>query len=151
MKSDKILKLLLFVSLTVVFTGCDAFKDGEIHEYAETIKNLDGVWQLTTVSRNGVDITQTMDFTQFRLNLNQDGSYSIDNYLPFAVKNDGTWKVDDPQYPFNLILKESGATSEVNIKLKYPIVEGRRRIAVSVSPGCLRNTYQYVLERIENN
>lgn len=150
MKHNNILTLLFFVSL-VFFSACDMFKDNEIHEYAETIKHIDGVWQLTSVNRNGVDITQTMDFTQFRLNLNEDGTYSIDNYLPFAVKQNGTWKVDDPQYPFNLIMKEDGSTGEVTIKLKYPIVEGKRKISVSVSPGCFRNTYQYVLERIENN
>lgn len=135
----------------VFFNSCDSFKDDEYDDYKEVPKNIDGVWRIKTVSRNGIDITKMMDFSEFRLNLNQDGSYSIDNYLPFAVKEDGQWRVDDPEYPFNLIMREKNSGEDVSIRLKYPILEGRRIMSVSVSPGCYSNTYQYVFEKVETN
>lgn len=150
MKSKKILSLVVSFAL-LFFNSCDVFKDKEIVEYSESVKSLDGSWQLKSVSRNGVDISNTMNFSQFRMNLNSDGTYTLDNYLPFSVKQDGTWKADDPQYPFNLLLKENGSNTEVNIKLKYPIVDGKRIVAITLSPGCLSNTYQYVFEKKDNN
>lgn len=135
----------------IFFGSCDSFQDEAYSDYKEEPKNLDGVWQLKTVSRNGIDITKAMNFSQFRLNLHVDGTYTLDNYLPFAVKNNGQWAVDDPQYPFNLILRENDSNQDVIIGLKYPTVNGKRIISVSVSPGCYSNSYQYVFEKIEHN
>lgn len=148
-------KTLIATTILLIFTffiSCDTFKDNEFSDYNESNKNIDGVWQLKTVSRNGVDITNEMDFSQFRLNLNVDGSYTLENYLLFAVKKDGQWRVDDPQYPFNLILRENNSNNDVTIGLKYPIVEGKRIISISLSPGCHSNTYIYEFEKtIETN
>ncbi|MBN2765897.1 MAG: DUF5004 domain-containing protein [Paludibacteraceae bacterium] len=150
MKLSPIIVTLL-LSVMMSFSACDVFTNSEFSEYGESIKDLAGSWQLSTVSRNGVDISRTMDFSKFKLNLNPDGSYTIENYLPFAVKQDGQWRVDDPQYPFNLILQENNAQSDVTIGLKYPIVAGKRIISITLSPGCYSNTYVYVFERIEKN
>ena len=144
---------LLIYTLTILITmvACDTFKDNELHDYSETVKSIDGVWQLQTVERNGIDITNAMDFTNFRLNLNADGTYTIDNYLPFAVKEPGTWALDDPQYPFSVSFRQNNAGSDVVVNLKYPIVEGKRIIAITLSPGCYSNTYNYVFEKVETN
>lgn len=133
------------------FSSCNAFRDSELGVYQEAPKDINGVWQLKTVSRNLTDITHTMDFSRFRLNLNEDGSYTIDNYLPFAVKKNGQWRVDDPQYPFHLIFHEEGSGEDVSINLLYPISQGKRFISVTVSPGCSGNLYTYVFEKIDNN
>ena len=146
MKSKTLIVTTILLICTF-FNSCDTFKDNEFSNNIESIKNLDGVWQLKTVSRNGIDITNTMDFSQFRLNLNIDGSYTLENYLPFAVKKDGKWRVDDPQYPFNLIFRENNSTTDVTIGLKYPIVAGKRIISISLSPGCHSNTYIYEFEK----
>jgi len=147
-------KLQIATYILMVFTffsSCDTFKDNEPEVYKEANKDINGVWQIKTVSRNLIDITQAMDFSRFRLNLNEDGSYTIDNYLPFAVKKNGQWKVDDPQYPFHLIFHEDGSNEDVSIALSYPIVQGTRNISIAVSPGCSKNSYTYVLEKIDNN
>lgn len=144
-------KTLIATTILLIFTffiSCDTFKDNEFSNYNESYKNIDGVWQLKTVSRNGIDITNTMNFSQFRLNLNADGSYTLENYLPFAVKKDGKWRVDDPQYPFNLIFRENNSNNDVTISLKYPIVDGKRVISISLSPGCKNNTYIYEFEKM---
>ena len=50
----------------------------------EVPKQLDGKWQLKTVVRNGTDISEVMDFSQFRLIMNKDNTYNIENYLLFS-------------------------------------------------------------------
>lgn len=67
---------------------------------------------MSAVSRNGIDITDMMDFTRFHIVLNEDNTYEIENYLPFIVKANGSWSVDDPIYPFHLLLKENGTEEE---------------------------------------
>lgn len=150
MKS-KIQTLTYIILIFIFLDSCDSFRDTEIYDYQEIPKSLDGVWQLKTVSRNGIDITKAMDFSQFKLNLKNDGSYTMENYLPFAVKKEGKWRIDDPQYPFNLFFLEQESTEEVGVSLKYPIIEGKRIISIDLSPGCDRNSYQYVFEKIDNN
>ncbi|HOK35643.1 MAG TPA: DUF5004 domain-containing protein [Paludibacteraceae bacterium] len=150
MKS-KILKTVTLLSFFTFLISCDAFTDSEFNDYKESVKDLSGVWQLKTVSRNGIDISSTMNFSQFHLNLNPNGSYTLENYLPFAVKDNGEWRVDDPQYPYNLILRENNSSEDITIGLKYPIVNGKRIISITLSPGCQSNTYVYVFEKIDNN
>lgn len=143
------IRIAFCILLSFLFFGsCDSFKDDEYDDYREESKNIDGTWRLKTVSRNGIDITGAMDFSQFRLNLNEDGSYTIDNYLPFVVKKEGQWAVDDPQYPFNLTLRENGSNENVTVKIKYPIANGSRILSITLSPGCYSNSYQYVFEQV---
>ncbi|MDD3036614.1 DUF5004 domain-containing protein [Bacteroides sp.] len=140
---------LLFVLLGLV-TACNTFKD-EItpDSYTEVPKQLDGKWQLKTVSRNGTDITEVMDFSQFRLTMNKDNTYTIENYLPFLVKKNGTWKTDDITYPFFLTFQEEGSTREARTEITYPIVKGKRHITLTISPGCSSNSYIYSFEKVE--
>lgn len=140
---------LLFALLGIV-SACNTFKD-EItpDSYAEVPKHLDGKWQLKTVSRNGMDITEVMDFSQFRLILNKDNTYAIENYMPFLVKKNGTWKTDDPTYPFFLTFQEEGSDREAKTEITYPIVQGKRHITLTISPGCSSNSYVYSFEKIE--
>lgn len=71
-------------------TSCDSYKDNETPDkFVEADKDLSGVWSLTKVMRNNVDITSTMDFSKFRLRLNPDGSYSLENRLPFRCVTAG--------------------------------------------------------------
>lgn len=89
---------------TLLVTSCDTFSaPADPDKNTEQVKDISGTWQLTTVSRNSNDITETMDFSQFQINLKKDGKYTIENYLPFVVRHNGTWKVDDIYYPLSLI------------------------------------------------
>lgn len=140
----------LFFALLCVGSACDTFKD-EItsSSYVEVPKQLDGKWQLKTVVRNDTDITEVMDFSQFRLIMNRDSTYTIENYLPFLVKRNGTWATDDPTYPFFLTFQEEGSTKEAKTEITYPIVQGKRHITLTISPGCSSNSYVYSFEKIE--
>ena len=139
----------VFFVLAVIISSCNSFKDEITPEkYSEVPKDIDGNWQLVSVLRNGTDITDYMDFKRFHVLLNKDNTYKLNNYLPFIVKNDVTWNVDDPIYPFHLILKEEGSEKEVKTEIGFLTVDGQRRHTITLSPGCYSNKYVYTFEQI---
>lgn len=142
--------ILFFILLIGTVGACDTFKDETSGNYMEVSKNIQGNWQLTEVTRNGVDISKKMNFTGFHLLLNSDNTYTLKNYLPFIVKGNGTWKVDDPEYPHYLIFMEDNASSEISSAMKYPIVDGKRRISLTFNTGCSSNAYTYVFDKISD-
>jgi hypothetical protein len=148
---NKITKVAFVLLTTVMLSTCDKFSTTETDLFEETEKDLSGVWKLRKVTRNGIDITTLMDFSQFSLDLKEDGEYVIGNYLPFVVKNAGKWNVDDPLYPFHLIFEEEGGnTEEVSVEIEYMIVNGKRSLSIEHSPGCFSNSYTYVFDRTDN-
>ena len=137
-----------FLTLTMI-SSCDTFEDEMTPDsYSETIKHVDGNWRLFTVSRNGIDITKYMDFSRFHIVLNKDNTYEIKNYLPFIVKGNGTWSVDDPQFPFHLIFREDGADETVETEIGFLTVDGERQLTINLSPGCHTNTYVYTFKQV---
>jgi len=149
---NKLIKVFFALSTLFLFQACDKFSATESDVFEETHKDLSGIWKLGKVTRNGIDITEMMDFTQFSLDLKDDGSYVIENYLPFVVKDAGKWQVDDPLYPFHLIFEEEGgASEEVSVEIEYMIVNGQRSLSIEHSPGCFSNTYTYVFDRIDHD
>ena len=137
-----------FLTLTMI-SSCDTFEDEMTPDsYSETIKHVDGNWRLFTVSRNGIDITKYMDFSRFHIVLNKDNTYEIKNYLPFIVKGNGTWSVDDPQFPFHLIFREDGADETVETEIGFFTVDGERQLTIKLSPGCHTNTYVYTFKQV---
>ena len=137
-----------FLTLTMI-SSCDTFEDEMTPDsYSETIKHVDGNWRLFTVSRNGIDITKYMDFSRFHIVLNKDNTYEIKNYLPFIVKGNGTWSVDDPQFPFHLIFREDGADETVETEIGFLKVDGERQLTIKLSPGCHTNTYVYTFKQV---
>jgi hypothetical protein len=144
----KYLLLLVVMFGSVALVGCDSYSDNQELRTDETPKDLSGVWQLSSVTRNGIDISDAMDFSSFRLHLNTDKSYELENYLPFVVKKNGTWQVDDPQYPFHLIFQETGASSPVKTEISYPVVDGKRQVSLTLSPGHSSNKYKYVFVKV---
>jgi hypothetical protein len=147
MKIHKITQLLVPLALLLTFGACDAFRNEAPTDYIESPKDITGVWRIIKASRNGSDITEAFDFTSFRLIFNSDRTYTVENRLPFPVKTAGTWSLDDPQYPFNLIFRENGSGQELISGLTYPVVNGKRQMNISFSPGCHSNIYTYVLEQ----
>jgi|SRR5690606_192060 len=136
--------ILVILLLMVLGVGCDE----DLNPPAESVKDISGSWKIVSVSRNGVDITDAMDFSKFQLNFHSDHTYSFENYLPFLVKDQGTWEVDDPNYPFKLSFREASGSADVQTNLTYPVIAGRRKIRISFSPGCSSNKYEYVLDRV---
>ena len=149
MKS-KIQLFTLLIAMVGLLGACDTFRDDfSADSYSEAPKEMSGTWQLKTVSRNGSDISDAMDFSQFKLHMNSDNTYSLENYLPFIVEENGTWAVDDPVYPFALTFQEEGG-EPVTVEISYPIVEGKRNITLTLSPGCYSNSYVYAFEKVDN-
>lgn len=149
----KIKKEITFLVIVLVgmLSACNMFKDEMTSSdvYVEGPKQVNGTWQLSTVSRNGTDISDAMDFSQFHLIMKEDGTYTMENYLPFIVKKSGTWKVDDEMYPFFLTFQEEGASTEVKSEITYPIIDGKRHITLTLSPGCSSNSYVYSFEKVD--
>ncbi len=136
--------------LLLALTGCSQFSDeSNPYDVMEAVKNVGGTWKLKTVTRNNVDITKDMDFSRFALHINDNGTYHIENYLPFVVRKDGTWTTDDPLQPFRLSVLANGAASSVDVDFRFPIVGGRRSLQITLSPGCASNVYTYIMERTE--
>ena len=131
--------------------ACDKFENNVPETPEEAVKEIDGVWKISKVTRNSIDITNLMDFTKFRIRFNLDNTYTINNYLPFSVKSDGTWSLDDPQYPFNLELTEANSDEPLITAFNYPITNGKRQIVLSFSPGCKKNIYTYTFEKTSEN
>lgn len=146
------LKTCALVSvLAATMVSCDSYKDNETPDtFIEADKQLSGVWQLSTVTRNSVDITKTMDFSQFKLHLNENGTYNLENRLPFPVKHDGMWTVDDPTHPFILTFTEADAIGGVEVGIQYPIVKGVRQLSITLNPGCGSNRYEYQFIKVNN-
>ena len=129
--------------------SCDSYRDDTPDSaFVEQDKNLDGVWQLSVVKRNGIDITSSMDFSRFRLHLNAEGTYTLQNRLPFPVAHDGRWSVDDPAHPFMLSFTEYDDDLTENVGIQYPIVEGKRQLSITHYPGCHTNKYEYVFVKV---
>lgn len=145
---NKIIKVTFMLLSIIMLNACDKFSATESDVFEETHKDLSGVWKLEKVTRNGIEITELMDFSKFSIELKENGNYVIENYLPFVVKNNGKWQVDDPLYPFHLIFEEDGgSSSEVSVEIEYMIVNGKRSLSVDLSPGCFSNVYTYVFNR----
>jgi hypothetical protein len=141
---------LLSLSLAFLVAACNLF-DNNIDIPEESEKNISGVWKIAKVIRNEVDITALMDFSQFRLRFNADNTYTITHYLPFIVKENGIWGLDDPQYPFYLSLTEDGSADVLTTAFTYPVAGGKRVLTLSFSPGCQSNIYTYTFEKTSEN
>ncbi len=148
---NNIIKTTLLTLAVSFAASCSSFTDdSDPYKGVEPMKNLTGTWKITGVERNTIDITDHMDFSKFRLNLNADGTYTIDNYLPFVVKGNGVWKTDDPQYMYTLYFLESSSADTTAVEINYPISDGVRKLTMTLSPGCYSNKYTYTMEREYN-
>ncbi len=116
----------------------------------EPVKDLVGKWALLKVVRNSVDITPYIDTTGFRLNLNSDETYTLENNdIPFVINSGGTWSADDPIYPYHISFKGSDSTNTVVANVATPVSKGKRNLDFTFSPGCLTNTYVYSFSKIQ--
>ena len=136
---------LFLVILTALLCSCNSFKDSEEYTAAEHEKHLEGTWTISKASRNGVDITKLMDFSEFKVNFKTDNTYQIDNYLPFLVRDNGTWKINDTKHPSQINFKEESKTEEKISNIEYLIVKGKRQLVLTFTPGYPTNRYTYVL------
>ncbi|MGI4751439.1 MAG: DUF5004 domain-containing protein [Janthinobacterium lividum] len=132
----------LVVAVILLITSC---KTEKIVPNPEAVKDITGNWQVIKATRNGADITTLLDFTQFKLVF--DGTnYTLNNKLPFIVLQNGTYSLDDPQYPFQIAFTPT-ASKKVATAFTYPIINGLRQLSITFSPGCPNNSYVYTLQK----
>jgi len=153
MKKTVFIQLLFPFALALLFLACDQFKDSAPQSFTESDKSPVGSWKIVKVVRNSSNITPLMDFSKFRITFNEDGSYSVNNKLPFFVKKNGAWSLDDPLYPFWISFDEQGAAEKQAYPFVYYPVAGKRSMTLTFVPagGCVRNVYSYTFEREESN
>jgi hypothetical protein len=141
--------LLLVALVMLVWSSC---KTENINPVAEPVKDLTGTWKIVQATRNGTSLLPLVDsayisFSGFSI-IFKSGSYTLVNPLPFIVSGNGTYSLDNPQYPFVITFKQSGSTTPVSTAFTYPIVNGVRVLTLVFSPGCPQNTYSYSLEKV---
>lgn len=120
----------------------------------EPVKDINGDWKIVQVIRNRVDITQKVKLDDFRLEFQSDpsgqnggtGTYKITRGAPFVVNGDGSWKLNDPVYPFVLSFSPASDPAEnVDLNFSFLIIKGAYQIKLVLKPGCQSNTYEYYL------
>ncbi|MFZ4262755.1 DUF5004 domain-containing protein [Sphingobacterium sp. HJSM2_6] len=147
MKSPKFIKLLLAsVVCFCVFQSCEDEATAILVE--EPIKDIAGTWKVIQIHRNGEDLSKRMKFENFQMVFKADGTYTLSDDLPFLVDGPGKYALNDPQYPFSLILSPTDQEEHLPVKFQFPIVEGQRQLSLNLSLGCTSNTYQYVFQRV---
>ncbi|MDB5110154.1 MAG: hypothetical protein JWR67_1268 [Mucilaginibacter sp.] len=137
------LQLLLIMAVVLIASSC---KTEKVLPQKEALKDITGNWQVIKATRNGTDLTNIVDFSQFKLNF-ANGNYTLQNKLPFLVNQNGSFSLDDPQYPFKITFTATGA-QPVSTVFTYPVVNGKRQLSLTFSPGCANNSYVYVLQQI---
>ncbi len=134
--------LIVISSLLIFLSACNR---EEVIGLTEPIKSINGTWRISQALRNGTDLTNSFDFSHFSIKFT-DSTYTIDSLVPFAVEGSGTYRFDNPQYPFKIQFIQQDSSARA-FNLQYPIVNGVRNIILSFSPGCTSNTYQYTLQK----
>src|SRR5690606_41739814 len=115
MKTNILLPAALMVAGLAGVSSCeDGISDMET---TETVKDITGSWKVIRLTRNGADLSQRLDLSDFRIQFNTDGSYTLAEQLPFIADAPGTYKLSDPQYPFALVLQPEGGQAVVVARL----------------------------------
>ena len=142
------LKICLALSvLSFGLAGCSKEMTGLT---VEPMKDIAGTWKVVQVTRNEEDLSPRLDLSTFRFVLKEDNSYSFVDKLPFVVNKAGTFSLDDPQYPFFMLLKPAGGASESKVSLQMPVRKGKTQLSMTLSPGCSTNKYRYVFEKVQD-
>jgi len=144
MKTMKKLNILLAsVAVVLMALACQPEEVEPIGDAFDRSTQITGTWNLTTATmvdtdavRKGfpasvqtVDITTIVagvDFTDFSITINADGSFSTTKgSAPIEVPDNGTWAFDNAEFPSALVLT-SGATSvSLNIASFANITSGQ--------------------------
>jgi len=151
-KLDKINKInfLLVILLLLMWTSC---KTEKISPVTESSKDLTGTWKIVSATRNGTNLLPLVDtininFNSFNINFTG-ANYTLSSSLPFLVSQNGTFALDNPQYPFQIAFKPTGSTTPTSTAFTYPIVNGVRVLTIQFSPGCAQNVYSYSFEKVK--
>ncbi|RCH55190.1 DUF5004 domain-containing protein [Mucilaginibacter hurinus] len=136
--------IVIVAMLMMVWSSCKVEK---VTPITEPNKQLSGSWKVLKATRNGTDLTAGYDFTKFRIKF-EGSNYTLTDELPFLVYENGSFGLDDPQYPFKITFTPTGG-SAASTAFNYPTVDGKRRLELNFSSGCTQTTYVYTLVEAE--
>ncbi|MDR0792987.1 MAG: DUF5004 domain-containing protein [Chitinophagaceae bacterium] len=140
----KLIKIFSFFIVLMLFGNCR--RENLLQNGGESTKLITGTWKIIDVSRNGTDLIGRFDFSHFRITFS-DSAYTLDSLVPFVVAQNGTYHLDDPQYPFKIYFQtQNNAAQELNFQ--YPVINGVRNIILAFAPGCSSNNYTYTLQKV---
>ncbi|MDE1192993.1 MAG: DUF5004 domain-containing protein [Arachidicoccus sp.] len=140
----KLIKIFSFLLVLILFSNCH--REDFLQHNRESVKSITGTWKIINAVRNGTDLTDRFDFSRFKITFS-DSSYIVDNSVPFIVTQNGTYHLDDPQYPFKIYF-ETPDNFTKELDFKYPTTNGVRNIVLTFSPGCSSNSYTYTFQKI---
>lgn len=136
---------IFLIALISISAGCEK---EEVPYLVGTQRNIEGSWKISQALMNGDDLTPWGDFSEFRLRIQGDNTYVLENQIPFMVDKNGTWSFDDPVFPSEISFTVEGSSTPVTSRFVFPIVGGKRMINVTFSAGCSANKYEYTFERV---
>ncbi len=137
--------LKVFLAVLILFgSGCKKEIDVPPGAFDAQARSIEGSWKLIKISRNGTDMTNRLDVSQFNLTFS-DNSFAINETLPFVVAGNGTWSFDNPDYP--MAIEFITGTDTGMVSLTSAIYSSKSLLSLRLSPGCSGNIYEYTLER----
>lgn len=137
--------------LSICLIGCEddpvLNKDG----FTEFNVVVPGSWTLQQATQNGLDISNSFDFSAFSLDLSFNGDspsdFTVTNgNAPFATSGSGTWTFDDLVYPTQIIFTSNGSSSTFDLA-NLPLAAHNNTMSIEFSLGCADNTYIYTLTK----
>jgi hypothetical protein len=141
---------LSIIMIALIWSSC---KLEHVNIPSEPNKNITGTWKIATVIQDNVTIFDTtkalglpkgFDFTQFRV-IFKGNAYTTNIDAPFIVSGNGTYTLNEP-FSTKLTFKPDTSTA-VSLDFYYPVTAGTRQLILTFSPGCIKNSYQYILEK----
>ncbi|MFT5640766.1 MAG: hypothetical protein ACI9A7_000864 [Cyclobacteriaceae bacterium] len=135
-----------------VISACDEEPTNDSLLLEKTI-DLSGNWNISNVYQNGVEITDSFDFSTFKLRLNYQNeapsSFSITSEVetPFVSPvNAGNWTFDNAVYPSKIFFAD-GATTYISDFAEPLSPSVNDSFSILFSLGCAENEYVYHLSK----
>ena len=144
-------RLILLSCFFLTLLACDQPEvDVPPGALEEQTVDMGGTWQLVQAWQNDRDITDRLDFSKIILTLNMDGApttFDIQSGgAPFPIDRAGSWSLDDPAYPTQLLL--STDSRQRALSFSAPPLSGDARFSINFSLGCEDNTYTYEFRKL---
>lgn len=151
----KIILAARFIFIGLFLIGCEeelSVRQDALTDYAV---DINGTWQLFSISRNGEDLSGKISFTDYTLDLNNDGTFNLSSSkVPFPTLRtsgasfiSGNWAFNDDFQPTEI--QFSNGPAVVPTRLDQPLFgSNNTTLSITFSLGCATNTYLYQFKKI---
>lgn len=143
-----LLKVSLILLILILSINLNSCKEQDQHYIEGEQLDITGSWKIIEARQNGNSLIASYDFSGFRLNFNENNTYTIDNPLPFMVTENGDWQFNDPFFPTEITMNHEDGSQSYTTNFGYPLDGSRRLIHLTFDVGCISNEYEYTLERV---